>query len=220
MDIYREFIENSIDPFILFDSQGAVIEYNKEGEYILSVANKEELFNLAISHASMTFGFRHSFIQIDIGHSSFCAITVGYKDSDRIGLMLHKNVCSKRLLPSQENLQYANIFTLIDIALNINLDESCTIITDYDVSIPEFKLDIDKFLRLLNKIFKALQGQKQLLLRVAIATGRNIKIEDKKYQVVLFEITGDNLPTIDLFNESFIIVSDKDRIAIELPFIL
>lgn len=220
MDIYRDFIENSINPFILFDATGEVLEYNKEGEYILSVVSKEELFNLAISHASMSFGFKHSFIELDIGHASFCAITVGYKDSERLGLMLHKSVCSKKLTPTSQELQSANIFTLIDIAINTNLDESNKITAEYDISIPDFKLDINRFLQLLNKIFKALRDAAQIYIKVTIATGRSIKIGDKKYQVVAIEIRSQEIEKLAIKDEEFILTYHKDRLIIELPFIL
>ena len=220
MEIHKDFIENSINPFILFDSSGEVLEYNKEGEYILSIAKKEELFNLAISHASMSFGFKHSFIDLDIGHASFCAITVGYKDSERLGLMLHKNVCSKKLSPAPQELQSANIFTLIDIAINTNLDESNKITAEYDVSIPEFKLDINRFLQLLNKIFKALRDADRIYIKVTIATGRSIKIGGKKYQVVLMEIRSEDVEKLAIKDEEFILTYNKDRLTIELPFIL
>lgn len=220
MDIYKDFIDNSINPFILFDSAGEVLEYNKEGEYILSIAKKEELFNLAISHASMSFGFKHSFIDLDIGHASFCAITVGYKDSERLGLMLHKNVCSKKIAPPSHELQSANIFTLIDIAINTNLDENSKITAEYDVSIPEFKLDIKRFLQLLNKIFKALRDAAHIYIKVTIATGRSIKINKKKYQVVLVEIRSPEVAKLAIKDDEFFLSYDKDRLTIELPFIL
>ncbi len=220
MDIYKDFIDNSINPFILFDSSGEVLEYNKEGEYILSIVHKDELFNLAISHASMSFGFKHSFIDLDIGHASFCAITVGYQDSERLGLMLHKNVCSKRIEPSQEELQSANIFTLIDIAINTNLTENTKVLAEFDTSIPEFKLNIKRFLQLLNKIFKALADAKEIFVRVTVATGRSIKIGSKKYQVILIEIRSPAVHDLTVKDDAFILTYDKERLTIELPFIL
>ncbi len=220
MSLYKEFIDNSLDPYILFNAEGEILEYNKEGEYILSISKKDELFNLAVSHASMSFGFKHSFLHIDIGHSTFCAITVGYKDSDHIGLMLHKNVCSKKLHAIQENLQLANIFTLLDIAITTNLDENTNLFTEYDVSIPEFKLNINRFLQLLNKIFKALKTSQEVLVKVHIATGRNMKIEGKKYQVVTIVIQSKEIEQLHIEDEEFILTFDKKSLTIELPFIL
>jgi len=218
-DLYKEFFENSIDPFIIFDAEGNVIEYNKEGEYILSKIDKNELFNLAISHASMTFGFKQTLIELDIGHSSFCAINVGYVNSDRIGLVLHKNLCNKKYKNLSQNLQQVNIFTLIDIALNTNIDDSVKIYKEYDASIPEFKVNINRFLQFLNKIFKQINNAKKIKIVVKMATGETMVIEGKRYQIL----------TIDIITDKEIIVKDNDfihspiktgGIHIELPFIL
>ena len=220
MDLYKAFIDNNINPFVVFDAEGHVLQYNDEGEYILSVIDKDELYNLAVSHASMSFGFKHSFLDIDIGHSSFCAITVGYINSDTIGIMLHKNVCSKRYKAIDEDLQFANIFTLLDIAINTNLDPSTHIEAEYDVSIPEFKLNINNFLQLLNKIFKALKESPSLYIRVAIATGRSIKIANKRYPVINIDIKSPHISSIEsIKDDEFIISIDKEKIHIELPFI-
>jgi len=220
MELYKEFIEKSINPFIIFDSNAQVLEYNDEGEYILSVMDKDELFNLAVSHASMSFGFKHSFLDIDIGHSSFCALTVGYINSDTIGIMLHKNVCSKRFKSETQELHPSNIFTLLDIALHTNLSEKVKVITDYDVSIPEFKINVSKFLQLLNRIFQALKNTKELFLKVAIATGRSIKIEGKRYPVITLDIQSPQVYHLEpIKDEEFIISFEKDTIHIELPFI-
>ncbi len=220
MQLYKEFIENSLNPFILFSANGEIIEYNQEGEYLLSVAKKEDLFNMAVSHASMSFGFKHTFLHLDIGHSTYCAITVGYTDSDRIGLMLHKSVCSKKIYKKSADLQPANIFTLLDIAINTNLEKP-KITAEYDVSIPEFKLDINRFLQLLNKIFKALQDANTVSIQVHIATGTSIKIGEKRYQVVAIKIGSDKIERLQGFDdEEFVITYDNNQLRIELPFIL
>jgi hypothetical protein len=216
---YKEFFEHSIDPFIVFNSEGNVIEYNDEGEYILSKIDKSELFNLAVSHASMTFGFKQTFIELDIGHSTFCAINVGYINSDVIGLVLHKNLCNKKYKNLSQNLQYANIFTLIDIAINTNLPDSVKVVKEYDASIPEFKLNINRFLQFLNKIFKQLKNASQIRILIKMATGETVVIDKKRYQILTVDIVADK--EIVVKDEEFIYSPLKEGgIHIELPFIL
>ncbi len=218
-EFYKEFFEHSIDPFILFDSEGNVVEYNDEGEYILSKIDKAELFNLAVSHASMTFGFKQTLLELDIGHSSFCAINVGYINSETIGLVLHKNLCNKKYKNLSQNLQYANIFTLLDIAINTNLPENVTIVKEYDASIPEFKLNINRFLQFLNKIFKQLKEAKEIHIVIKIATGETVVIDKKRYQILTIDIIADQ--EIVVKDEEFIYSPLKEGgIHIELPFIL
>ncbi len=217
--LYKEFFEHSIDPFILFDSQGNVLEYNSEGEYVLSKISKSELFNLAVSHASMSFGFKQTLLELDIGHSSFCAINVGYIDSETIGLVLHKNLCNKKYKNLSSNLQYANIFTLVDIAINTHLDDRCKIVKEYDASIPEFKININRFLQFLNKVFKQLEKAKQIRIVIKIATGESVVIEGKRYQILSIDIKTDK--EIEVKDEEFIFSPLKGGgIHIELPFIL
>lgn len=219
MNFYRELIENCINPFILFSETGEIIEYNKEGEYLLSIAPKEDLYNLAVSHASMSFGFKHTFLQLDIGHATYCAITVGYLDSEHIGLMLHKNTCGAKVQKSSKDLQPANIFTLLDIAINTHFDQT-KITAEYDISIPEFKLDINHFLKLLNKIFRSLKNAQKLFIKVHIAMGRSLKIDEKRYRVVEVIIESEEIKRLDkIEDEQFIITVDNNQLHIELPFI-
>ena len=218
-EFYKEFFEHSIDPFILFDSEGNVIEYNDEGEYILSKIDKSELFNLAVSHASMTFGFKQTLVELDIGHSTFCAINVGYINSETIGLVLHKNLCNKKYKNLSQNLQYANIFTLIDIAINTNLPDDVKIVKEYDASIPEFKININRFLQFLNKIFKQIKNAKDIRIVIKIATGETVVIDKKRYQILTIDIITDQEVTIK--DDEFIYSPLKEGgIHIELPFIL
>jgi len=218
-DLYKEFFEHSIDPFILFDAEGNVIEYNDEGEYILSKVDKSELFNLAVSHASMTFGFKQTLLELDIGHSSFCAINVGYLSGDAIGLVLHKNLCAKRHKNLSKDLQSANIFTLIDIAINTNLDDATRILKEYDASIPEFKLPIQRFLQFLNKIFRQLRDAKEIRIVIKMATGETMVIDGRRYQILTIDIIAPK--EIELSDDTFIYSPRKEGgVHIELPLIL
>ncbi len=214
--LYKEFFENSLDPFIIFDENANVIEYNKEGEYVLSCTDKNELFNLALNNASQNFGFKITFIELDIGHSSFCAINVGYIDSSHIGLVLHKNVCNKKYRHISSNLQMANIFTLFDIAINTNLEDT-KIVKNYDVSIPEFKIDINTFLQFLNRIFKQLKKAPLIEITIKMNTGETVVIEGKKYKIISIDIKGGPVRV----EEGDFVASPLDNgIHIELPFIL
>ncbi|NPA56960.1 MAG: hypothetical protein GXO19_04385 [Epsilonproteobacteria bacterium] len=218
-DFYREFFEHSVDPFIIFDADGNVLEYNDEGEYILSKIDKSELFNLAVSHASMTFGFKQTLLELTIGHSTFCAINVGYMSSDVIGLVLHKNLCNKRYKNLSQNLQYANIFTLVDIAINTNVDEEVRIVREYDASIPEFKININRFLQFLNKIFKQLTDVGVIKITIKMATGETVVIDGKRYQIVSIDIVANK--EIEVKDDDFIYSPIKGGgVHIELPFIL
>ncbi len=221
-DIYRLTIDHALNPFFLFDGEGGLIDYNEEGEFLLSFTEKEELFGLAIQNASYFRGFKHTYVDITIARIDFCALSVGYMDDDLISLTLYKNICKKRLKLA-DKLQEANIFTLLDIAINSNMIEPEQLQSRYDISLPEFKLDVDKFLKLLNKILRALKESDQITIEVAYATGHYIKIEEKKYPVITVEISSKDIERIDrsiVENNQFLITLESGKIHIEVPFIL
>ncbi len=219
--IYKMALENSINPFLIFDSAGNLVEYNNEAEFTLSFIKKEELFQIALENATHFPGFKQTYLDLDLGQISFCAVSVGYIDDEHICLTLHKNIC-KKSLKLTDKLQQANIFTIFDVAINANMIEFKKLKMEYDVSIPDFKFDIDAFLKLLNKIFKKIKDAKSIYIKVGLATGRYLKIEKKNYSVVAIDIKpkGIDSKKLDVMNDEFLISRTKEGIHIELPLIL
>ena len=219
--IYKLALENSINPFLIFDSNGKLIEYNNEAEFTLSFIKKEELFQIALENATHFPGFKQTYLDLDLGQISFCAVSVGYIDDDHICLTLHKNIC-KKSLKLTDKLQSANIFTIFDVAINANMVDPKKLKVEYDISIPEFKFNIDAFLKLLNKIFKKIRDAKTIYIKVVLATGRYLKIEKKNYPVVSIDIKpeGIDIKKLQMMEDEFLITRSKEGIHIELPLIL
>ncbi len=217
-ELFKAFFEESLNPFIIFDSSGEVREYNKEGEFLLTQMEREELFNLAVNYASMHFGFKKTAVNLQVGHTTFCILQVGYVSAEEIGLVLYKNLCTKKYEPKSSDLQQANIFTLIDLALETNIPLETKVVKEYDVSIPDFKIDIKNFLRFLNKIFKQLHDQKEIFIRVKMAMGEYIVIGGKKYPVVIVEIASPK--ELDVDEKNYLYTLSRDKIVIELPLIM
>ncbi|BCD59787.1 MULTISPECIES: hypothetical protein [unclassified Nitratiruptor] len=220
-DIYKHVIEHSLNPFFIFNSEGDLIDFNNEGEYLLSFLDKEEIFQVAIENATHFPGFKNTYIDLSLPQMSFCAISVGYIDDENICIQFQKHVC-KKYFTINDKLQSANIFTLIDVALNANMIDETKLVREYDISIPEFKLDIDHFLKMLNKILKSCKESQKILIKVMYATGRHIKIENKKFSVVAIDIVAKDtdLTKVDVQSEEFLIDRIKNGIHIELPLIL
>lgn len=212
---------NAINPFFIFDSDGNLVDYNNEGEYLLTFLDKEEIFQIAIENATHFPGFKNTFIDLSLPQMNFCAISVGYIDDENICIQFQKHVCKKSFTIT-DKLQSANIFTLIDIALNANMIDEAKLVREYDISIPEFKLDIDHFLKILNKILKHCKNSQKVIIKVMYATGRHIKIENKKYAVVAIDIVAEdtNFTKIDLQSEELLIDPIKNGFHVELPLIL
>ena len=223
-DIYYQSIEYSINPFFLFDSEGELVDYNQEGEFLLSFVSKEQIYQLALENAAYFRGFKHTFIDLNFPQASFCAISVGYTDDERIAITLHKNIC-RQALQLTDKLQKANIFTLLDIAINSNMIEEERLRSEYDISIPDFKIDIDHFLKLLNKIFRTIKESPHIFIKVVFSAGRYLKIGSKKYPVVAIDIEPEGVEPQQLQSlvkdeKEFLISVNQKGIHIELPFIL
>ena len=228
MTIYEEVLEHDLNPFILFDGDGKIKNFNKEAEFLLNFASQRELFDLTVSYASKSFGFKREFINISYDKQSFYAILVGYVSDDEIILRLYKEVNSSKLTKLDDNnLKVTNIFTLIELSKSTTL-LGCNLIIEeiYDVSIPLIKLNINEFLLCINNIFEQLKNKKQLTLKVYIKTGEYEVISNKKYKIIAIDFTTneriDFYPLSTQLNKNDIInLSHKNNtVKLELPLIV
>ncbi|HIP11873.1 MAG TPA: hypothetical protein EYG97_01740 [Arcobacter sp.] len=223
MDFYEELIENDLNPFILFNSNGKVKNFNKEAEFLFNFVTTKELFDLAISYASSTFGFKREFITLKYEKQSFYAILVGYANDDEIALRLYKEVTIVEAVNIETNFQETNLYTLIDLSKSTTLINSNLKIEEiYDVSIPELKLDINQFLVTLNTIFDQLKDLTTLTLKVFIKTGEYEIINAKKYNIISIEFKSeekiDFIDTNQFANTNVFFV--QNTIKIEIPLIM
>ncbi len=228
MTIYEELLENDLNPFILFDGDGKIKNFNKEAEFLLNFVQPKEIFNLAVSYASQTFGFRREFITLSYDKQSFYAILVGYVSDDEIALRLYKEVSGAKAIKIDTNLQESNIFTLIELSKSTTLLGSNMQIEEiYDVSIPLAKLNVNEFLLCINNIFEQLSVQtKNLILKVSIKTGEYEVINKIKYKIISIDFTSkDEIEFYPLKVQSgkhniFNISILKNTIKLELPLIV
>lgn len=227
MTICEELLENDLNPFMLFDGDGKIKNFNKEAEFLLNFVQPKELFNLAISYASQTFGFKREFISLSYDKQSFYAILVGYVSDDEIVLRLYKEVSATKIVKIDKNLKETNIFTLIELSKNTTfLGANISIEEIYDISIPVVKINVNEFLLSLNNIFEQLKNEKTLTLKVYIKTGEYEIIDKKRYKIICIDfIAKDDIDFYPLKietgkNDLFNIVSNKNTIKLELPLIV
>jgi hypothetical protein len=187
-DFYEQLIEHDLNPYILFDSNGKVKSYNKEAEFLLNFVTVKELFELAVSNASLNFGFQHKYIALKYNKQSYYAILVGYLSDEEIALRLYKVVSNHTNVINNEKLKLVNIFSLIDLSKNSTLLNSKLEIKElYDISIPEHKLNINDFLLCLNECFHIFYDHKQISLQVQIKIGEYEIINEKKCKIIALE---------------------------------
>lgn len=229
MDInfYKQLIENDLNPFILFDSNGKMKDFNAEAEFLFNFVQPKQLYELAISHASSSFGFNRKFISLKYGKFLYYAILVGYLDDDNIGLRLYKEVSIIDEMAMNNNIELANIFHLIDLSKTTTLMQSKIKIEEtYDISIPETKLHINDFLLILNECFELYKDEKEISLKVHIKIGEYEIIKDNKYQIIAIEFRSSNSVEVPkslerkVSNTYINIFLNNNILNLELPMIL
>ncbi len=180
----EELIEYDLNPFMMYDSQGKLIQYNKEAEFLLSYVSSRQIYDLAVANAPLSYGFKRSFVSLHYERNIFYAILVGYLDEERLGIKLYKEVSDSARLTIDSKKTEVNIFTLLQLSRNSTLSQSAVMINElYDPSIPDVKLNVEKFLNLLNHILREYETAKELSIKVFLKIGETMLLEGKKYPI-------------------------------------
>jgi len=225
--LIESFSEFDLNPFMIFSCEGKLLHYNQEGEYLFSFVSPKDLYELALNYAPKSFGMRSSHINIRYDRYTFCALLVGYQDDERIALRLYKEMTNITNNFGKENLTLTNIFTLLELSKNSVLVNKGVLICElYDPTIPEMKLQVEKFLKLLNKIFAEYTDTKMIEIRVSLKIGKNILIEGKSYPVCNITISNRELSVKngDIFyslakEANVLVIAKKGKTVIEFPII-
>ena len=98
---------------------------------------------------------------------------------------------------------------------------------NYDPSIPEFKMMVSDFLKLLNKTYESFENAKVISTSVKLKIGEYIRIEGKKYSLITVEINSDGHLNEEYYNieesynnSSLIITAEEQKVQVDLPLIL
>jgi len=225
MTFEQQWIEYDYNPFILFNSNGKIISLNTEAQFLLGSTTASELFEITTSYANVSFGFKTTFLELEIGRYKFFGLTVGYENDDEIGLKLYRAPSFKVANP-KPNGELVNIYTLIDLCISTNsIGTSLEFIKDFDPTIPEIIINSNTVIKLLNKVYGCFKQNDKIATRVYLRVGEHIKFEDRKYPIFSIEVSADNINEraahdLRLFAQTnnFYIDIQKD-ITINIPMI-
>lgn len=193
MTFEQQWIEYDYNPFVLFSSNGKIISLNSQAQFLLGSITTEELFILTTTYANVTFGFKTTFVELEVGRYRFFALTVGYENDDAIGIKLYQTPSFK--LNNQKPIgEPVNIYALVDLCmLTHSINSKIFFEKDFDPTIPEVIIDSNNFIKILNKIYSCYENNEKIVTKIFYRVGEHIKFENKKYSIFSIEISSKSI---------------------------
>jgi len=227
MNFEQQWLEYDYNPFILFNADGKVLSLNAEAQYLMGAIDTYSIFEIAKTHASKSFGFNTTFMELEFGRFKFFGITVGYENEEKIGIRLYQSPSFKFNKP-KEGLESVNIYALIELCISANSINSTTRFEKhFDPTIPEIRLNADHLIKLLSKVYAGMLGNEQIDTSLYYRVGEHIRHEGKKYALIAIEIGSELLEKerrIEIrshANEYNIFVLVKENVVtINVPMVL
>ena len=226
MTFEQSWIEYDYNPFILFSANGKIISLNAEAQFLLGSADAHELFELAKTYASVTFGFKTSFVELEYGRYKFFGITVGYEDEEQIGIKFYQSP-SLKLNAQKPEGKLTNIFNVIDLCISSNSINSQTqYIKEYDPTIPDVIINSNAIIKLLNATYNYFKESEAITTKVFYRIGEHIKFDGKKYSIFSIRVTAENSDEhqeikLKQLAEQYLLYADikKHEVTINIPMI-
>lgn len=226
MTFEQQWIEYDYNPFVLFSSSGKILSLNSEAQFLLGSITTEELFSLTTTYASISFGFRTTFLELDFGRYKFFAITVGYENDEAIGIKLYQSP-SFKLNKHKPIGDATNIYALVDLCiLTYSINSKIVFEKDFDPTIPEIIIDSNNFIKILSKVYSCYEKNEKILTKIFYRVGEHIKFEDKKYSIFSVEVNAQNIDE-ERVNELKVLAANanfyidiKKKITINIPMII
>lgn len=183
MDInFESFIDWDNNPFILFSNEGKIIYLNNAAEILFGYVKKQELYDIALSYAPQTFGYKTTLLSLTYGSFMFHSITVGYENEEHLSLRLYN-------IPPVQSTTKLQTETLIDTDINILLEANIALFKTKNVNklrlladqdLPTFKIDQNSFSKLLRKTLDAFRSSDSIDISLKLLIGQHVMINDKK----------------------------------------
>ena len=226
MTFEQKWLEYDYNPFIVFNEKGKITSLNAEAQFLLGFTTAQELFELAQTHASVNFGFKTTFLQLNYGRYTFFGVTVGYDNEEEIGLKLYQ-APSYKLSTKKPEGELVNIYSIVDLCIASNsINTNVKFQKEYDPTIPDVIIDSNNLIKLLNKIYLLCKIDNEIIrTKIFYRVGEHIKFDEKKYSLFSIQISAQNLheeklAEIKLFaQEHDLYIDTTKNITINIPMI-
>lgn len=196
MTFEQQWMEYDYNPFVFFNSNGKIISLNSEAQFLLGATTSHVLFELAKTYASINFGFKTSFIELEYGRYKFFGLTVGYEDEEHIGIKLYQ-APSYKLTTHKPEGEPTNIFTLTDLCISTNsIGSNIKYTVDYDPTIPEVVVNSNKLIKILNKMYTCVQNNSVVNTKVFYRIGEHLRFENKKYSIFSISVSAQKIDSV------------------------
>lgn len=187
---FESFVEWDNSPFILFNNQGRITYLNNAAEILFGYVSKKELYDITLSYAPASFGYKTTTLSLNYDCFMFYAITIGYEDEDEISLRLYN---TPRIKPKHKLETDKLITTDINILLEANIalfktknTNPLKLLTDQDL--PAFKIDQNNFSKLLRKTLDAFRASDSIDISLKYHIGQQVIIEEQKVAIAQLSI--------------------------------
>jgi hypothetical protein len=209
---FQSFVEWDNNPFILFSNQGKILYLNNSAEILFGYVSKQELYDIALSYAPQSFGYKTTSLTLSYDSFLFHAMTVGYENEEQISLRLYitpRPKSTKKLEKSTFITTDINILLEANIALfKTSNNNPLKLLTDQDL--PPFKIDQNNFSKLLRKVLNAFRSSDSIDISLKLLIGQHVIIDNKKEAIVQLFIKANGRYT-DADSE-IISLSEKSQI--------
>jgi len=187
---FQPFVEWDNSPFILFSAEGKIVYLNSVAEILFGYVSKQELYDIALAYAPQTFGYKTTTLSLNYDAFNFYAITVGYENEEQISIRFYN---APRAKPSSPLETDKLIMTDINILLEANIalfktknSNPLQLLADQDL--PAFKIDQNRFSKLLRKTLDAFRASDSISITLKLLIGEHVVIADKKESIVQLEV--------------------------------
>ena len=226
---FQSFLDWDNSPFVLFDSNGKILYLNNSAEILLSYVSKKELYDIALSYAPQSFGYKTSTLSLNYDSFCFYAITIGYENEDQISIRFYNAPRAKSATPiERDKLVETDINLLLE--ANISLfrtknSNSLKLLTDHDL--PMLRMDQNSFSKLLRKTLDSFRSSDSIDITLKLIIGEHVIIGGKKKPILQLIIIANGRYN-DQDNEIQILATEnhitsilKERmIKLEIPLIV